>query len=253
MLVLLPPSEGKASPESGPHLDLDELSFHELTPVRERVLVHLESLCRTPDKAAQTLGLGPSLQGEATRNSTLRTAPCAPAIEVYAGVLYEALDVTSLTVRQRQRLNDVVAVGSALWGLVRPSDAIPAYRMSGGTTLPGLGPVNSTWQGHVTQVLAEHDGAILDLRSAAYQFGRLPARDDVAIGRVLLDRDGRRSVVSHHNKATKGRLIKAIAQSRKEHRSLDDIAATARSLGMTCELHESPKGPARMDFVVAEV
>ena len=46
----------------------------------------------------------------------------------------------------------------------------------------------------------------------------------VALGRVLVERDGRRTVVSHHNKATKGRLVRAVARSRRSVRTIDDLA-----------------------------
>ena len=39
-----------------------------------------------------------------------------------------------------------MAVTSALFGLVRPGDRIPAYRLSGDVSLPGLGPVAGVWR-----------------------------------------------------------------------------------------------------------
>ena len=41
MLVLLPPSEGKASGTDGPPLDLASLSFPDLNATRTKVLTHL--------------------------------------------------------------------------------------------------------------------------------------------------------------------------------------------------------------------
>lgn len=253
MLILLPPSEGKTPAERGPRLALRRLSFPALTPVRERLLTSLIAVSAQERTALRILGLGAGQVDELTRNLSLHSAACAPAIEVYTGVLYEALDVASLTTVQRTRLEETVAVGSALWGLVRAADSIPAYRLSGGTTLPGVGSVSAVWRDPITGILASEPGPILDLRSGAYQFGTLPQRDDVAVGRVLLERNGRRSVVSHHNKATKGRAVRALVSARRRHRSLDDIAATLEGAGMHCEFHRSARGAITMDVVTSEL
>ena len=116
------------------------------------------------DTAAATLGLGPTQRGEVGANTLLRTEPCAPAIEVYTGVLYEALDYAGLTAAGRRRADEQVAIASALWGLVRPSDLIPAYRLSAGTSLPGLGPIARTWRDPVASAIASVDGLIVDLQ-----------------------------------------------------------------------------------------
>lgn len=253
MLILLPPSEGKADAERGSRLSLRRLSFPTLTPVRERVLAELVALCAREASAMRVLGLGPSQADEVVRNQGIASAPCAPAIEVYTGVLYEALGVATLTASQRTRLAGQIAIGSALWGLVRPEDPIPAYRLSGDVTLPKLGSIAAAWKAPMTALLADEDGPILDLRSGVYQFGSLPVREDVAVGRVLLERDGRRSVVSHHNKATKGRAVRALVSSRRAHRSLADIATTLEAAGMHCELHRSARGAIMMDIVTSEL
>ena len=109
MLLLLPPSEGKSAPERGPRLDLAALSFPELTTTRRRVLSALTSLCSADvDAAAAVLGLGPTQRGEVGANARLRRQPCAPAIDVYTGVLYEALDASTLSPTAARRLDEHV-------------------------------------------------------------------------------------------------------------------------------------------------
>jgi uncharacterized protein len=201
----------------------------------------------------RALGLGPKQRDEVARNRELMAAPCAPAIDVYSGVLYEALDAATLTKAQRERLNREVVIASALWGLVRPADPIPAYRLSGDTSLPRTGPVSAAWKAPVSMILEQTEGVILDLRSGAYRFGSLPQRPDVAVGRVLLERDGKRSVVSHHNKATKGRIVRTLMVSRRQHTSLAQVADTLAAAGIHCELHASVKGALTMDLVTTEL
>jgi len=53
------------------------------------------------------------------RNAQLLTSPTLPALERYTGVLYDALDVGTLTRAQRRRADARLAVGSALFGLLR--------------------------------------------------------------------------------------------------------------------------------------
>ena len=74
MLILLPPSEGKAPAVRGAPLDLATLSLPELTAARERVLDALLVASARPD-AAMVLGLGPGQADELQRNARLRTGP----------------------------------------------------------------------------------------------------------------------------------------------------------------------------------
>lgn len=259
MLILLPPSEGKTSPVGGSPLDLSSLSFSELTPIRERLLTSLVSLSRRQPKAAATaLGLGPTQASEVARNAALRTAPCAAAVSVYSGVLYDALDAPTLTARGRRRLDAHVAIASALFGLVRPDDAIPAYRLSADSTLPKVGSLAVVWRQALTQAVTSVPGPIFDLRSSAY-VALAPvdeeALDRTVFGRVLLERHGRRSVVSHHNKATKGRLVRSLVDGTTMPKSIDALLDTLEGLGYRIEVHEAVKRnqPDRLDIIVDEV
>ncbi|MGY5135703.1 hypothetical protein ACWGJW_25505, partial [Streptomyces nigrescens] len=88
MLVLLPPSEGKASAEAGAPLDTGALSLPGLTAARETVLEELVELCAADEtKAQEVLGLSEGLKGEIAKNAGLRTAGTRPAGEIYTGVL----------------------------------------------------------------------------------------------------------------------------------------------------------------------
>lgn len=260
MLIVLPPSEGKAAPPQGPPLDLDALSFPSLSPQRRRVLTALVRLCRADEQAAMSaLGLGIRQAAEVGLNAGLRKAPTQPAIGVYSGVLYEALDAGSLDAASRRRLNRMVAISSALFGLLRPMDAIPAYRLSADARLPGLPSLALTWGTAVSAALDDTGGLVWDLRSAAYaSLGPLPVTSKststrVVISRVLLQRGGKRTVVSHHNKATKGRMVRAIVESGCKARTAEDLAGDLAGLGFGCELQVPTTGPARLDVIVTEV
>jgi cytoplasmic iron level regulating protein YaaA (DUF328/UPF0246 family) len=169
VLILLPPSESKWNRRRGRAADPTTWSFPELAAARSRVARALADVSRSPDAAA-LLGVPPSMLDEVARNLVLDTAPATPAAEVYTGVLYDALDLTSLDTAARRRANRWLVIVSALHGAVRPGDRITAYRLSMGVDLPGLGPLAATWRPALDEVLprAIGGGLVVDCRSAAY-------------------------------------------------------------------------------------
>lgn len=257
MLILLPPSEGKTAPASGSALDLTQLTFPELAAQRRTVLQSLVTMCRRePAQALRVLNLGPTQSSEVGVNAGVKRAPTAAAITIYTGVLYDALDAATLDAKARRRLQSSVVIASALFGLVRPNDRIPAYRLSADTSLPPLGPLTSVWRDVVSNVLAAQSGVVFDLRSGSYvTLGPLPRalQSRSVTGRVLLERNGKRSVVSHHNKATKGRIVRELMAAGAAPRSIDALMSDLRDLGYRLELHESRSGDAVLDIIVREI
>jgi uncharacterized protein len=261
VLILLPPSETKTSPDAGPVLDLTRLSLPELTQARTQMLDALIRVCASPARARKALDLSPRQDGEIARNAAILRASAAPAIEVYTGVLFDAIDIATLSPRVRTRLLDITYVQSALFGVVAAGDPIPAYRLSADSTLPRLGTPSRWWRRHLQTWMPEliADTPVLDLRSGAYAAMWKPQADiaaSVITARVLVeDPSGARKVVSHHNKATKGRLLRALAHSSLAARTVEDIADACAKAGFTIELHApaSPSATWRMDVVVNDV
>jgi len=259
MLILLPPSEGKSAPGRGRPLELKTLSQPLLTPARERVLDALVALCRDqPDHAATVLGLSRTQFDLVARNASLSEAPTARADRIYDGVLYEALGLDSLSPSAKRRASSRLAITSSLFGLVRVGDRIPAYRLSGDATVPGLGPVAGLWRESLGPAVVDAmgKGLLVDLRSSMYAgFWRPPAElaSRVATVRVLHEVAGRRQVVSHFNKATKGRLVRALLEDGGDPRTPDALAALLTDLGWRVEVGEASKKGTQIDVVVSEV
>lgn len=257
MLILLPPSEGKAAPRRGAALDLSRLSFPDLTAARAEVLDALVEVClRDPDAAARALGLGPTQAGLVQDNVTVPQAPTARADRVYTGVLYDGLDAASLSPAAKRRLTTRVGIASALFGLIRPADRIPAYRLSGDTVLPGLGSVAGHWRRHLDPAMesAIGSGLLVDLRSTAYAtFWRPTDTARTATVRVLHEQGGRRKVVSHFNKATKGRLVRALLEDGAHPRTPWELAAAWQDLGWAVEADAAGRAGTRLDVIVSEV
>lgn len=254
MLILLPPSEGKTAPASGPVLDLETMDLGTLNPSRERILASLIAVSSgNAKRAMDRLGLGKTQADALPRNANLRNEPTARADAVYSGVLYAALDLASLDEDARKHADESVAVASALFGLVRPGDFIPAYRLSGDVMLPRLGSVAGIWRKKLGPVLTElvGDSLLIDLRSGMYVNLHKPAGDlaaRTATMRVLHEHNGTRKVVSHFNKATKGRIVRALLTTGANPSTVDELEATLEDLGWTIE-----RAGNRLDAIVSEI
>ena len=231
MLIVLPPSETKSFGGDHPPLDWDSLSFPELNSVRKQIAADLVAL----DDPFAVLGISDKLAAEAEANQELLTSPTTSAILRYTGVLYDALSANTLPDEALRRL----AIGSALFGVVRAGDLIPHYRLSGGTKLPtrssATPTLKSRWGGLITEVLSSADDLVVDLRSGTYQqLGRLKTAITVRVESV--QPDGTRKVVSHFNKHYKGELARVLALSEQDPTSIDEVAAIAHAAGMTVEI-----------------
>lgn len=226
MLVLLPPSETKAAAVEGDPLDLTALSFPSLTKARRALVREVARLARLePAAFSAALGLSPRQASELARNASLLKAPVLPALELYTGIVYDNLDYSSLRGAARRRADESLVVCSALFGLLRPTDRVPPYRLSGGTVLPGLGGLAPRWRPVLEPVLAAAD-FVVDLRSGDYaKLARVPGAVHV---RVLREEGGRQVVVSHDNKWTKGLLARALCI--KGAASVAEVAEVGRTV-----------------------
>ncbi|WP_372347339.1 peroxide stress protein YaaA [Streptomyces sp. KL116D] len=259
MLVLLPPSEGKAASGRGAPLKPEGLSLPGLAQARAAVLDELVELCAADEeKAREVLGLSEGLRGEVAKNLDLRTAGARPAGEIYTGVLYDALDLASLDAAAKKRAARSLLVFSGLWGAVRVTDRIPSYRCSMGVKLPGLGALGTHWRAPMAEVLpaAAGDGLVLDLRSAAYASAWKP-KGEVA-GRTATVRvlhAPTRKVVSHFNKATKGRIVRSLLTAGTAPSDPAELVDALRDLGYAVEVEAPAKAgrPWSLDVLVDEI
>jgi cytoplasmic iron level regulating protein YaaA (DUF328/UPF0246 family) len=220
MLILLPPSEGKAEPERGKPLDLGAVAFAE--ELRERREAVLDAL-----------------------DPALRTAPAAPAADIYTGVLYQRLDLASLPAASRRRAAKRVLIASALWGFVSPGDRIPHYKLPPSTKLARIGPLAAWWREALTTTMPDEPGeTVVDMRSGPYQAMWRPKRAMLLPVRAFREEGGERKVVSHMAKAVRGEVARALLLAGREPRSPEDAAVAATAAGLRVELT-----PTRLDVI----
>jgi len=217
MLVLLPPSEGKAQPEAGEPVDLGTLAFAaELGEQREELLEALDP--------------------------GLREAPAALAAEVYTGVLFQRLRLPELPAKAQRQ----VLVASFLWGVVRPSDRIPRYRFSPKTRLDGIGPPATYWRPALAEALPDEEGdLIVDMRSGAYVAAWKPKRATLLGVRAFSESGGKRKPVTHMTKAVRGEVARALLRAKQSPADPESVAAIAESGGFAVEL-----SPGNLDVIV---
>ena len=75
----------------------------------------------------------------------------------------------------------------------------------------------------------------------------------VATVRVLHEVDGQRKVVSHFNKATKGRLVRALLEDGGNPRTPTALADLLGELGWSVEIGQPGKAGTQLDVIVSEL
>ncbi len=221
MLILLPPSEGKAEPEGGAPVDISELAFAgDLGEKREALIDAFDP--------------------------GLRKAPAAPAAEVYTGVLYQRLQLADLPAAARRRAAKRVLIASALWGFVGLEDRIPHYKLPPSTKLDGIGPLAAYWRPGLAEAMPDRPGeVIVDMRSGAYTAAWKPQHADLLSVRAFREEKGERKAVSHMAKAVRGDVARALLLARREPRDAEAVASVAGDAGFTVELT-----PTSLDVIV---
>jgi cytoplasmic iron level regulating protein YaaA (DUF328/UPF0246 family) len=191
MLILLPPSEGKNQPAGKSKLNLTKLAFaDQLIDVRTRLVT-----------------------------KSLTAAPAAKAIDVYSGVLYQALDWGSLSPTAKAQGDKSLLIVSAIFGVLRPSDVIPNYKAK---------ITSSDWKVALKPVL---DGLeadlIIDCRSSTYAGVWQSPPDRTAAVRVFKKEKGKISVITHLSKKYRGELTRELLKSGKSPKTPAELLKIA--------------------------
>jgi uncharacterized protein len=202
------------------------------------MLAAVRSLSSNRKTMSEALHLGPTQQFEVERNRALRRSPVMHALDRYTGVLYDALGAESLDERARSFASERVIIHSALFGLIRADDPIPAYRLSHDSRVPGI-RLASHWRRAVEREIAELPGLVLDFRSEAYVALGPAAPSTLFLRVVTRDADGSRRALNHFNKKGKGELLRAILIAGIDHKSAESLLAWAGESGIELELCEA--------------
>jgi len=201
VIVLLPPSEGKAEGGRGTW-SFESGSFAALGERRRAVVA---ALTGADPKVFGATGARAERAADAVRALVGHSAPALPAWKRFTGVVWEHLDAATLPPTARHR----IVVPSAVLGLCRGDDPTPDFRLKLDVSLPGLGRLDKWWRGELTAALARTRGPIVDLlpneHAAALDLRSLGSR----VVRVTFA-DARGAAVGHDAKAVKGHVARSV-------------------------------------------
>ena len=189
MKILLPPSEKKNEPEQKNALKLNAISFNsDLTATRTAVL---------------------------KKHKEIDLSHCHFASNVYEGVLYQALDYTSLSSAAQTRANNSIIIISAAFGAIRLNDVIPYYKFK-------IDP--SVWKAPLAIALASiKDELIIDCRSSTYSTVWTPNPHNTVGIRVFKKVAGQLKVITHMSKLTRGEVTRYLVSQAKNPRTPQEL------------------------------
>lgn len=220
LVILLPPSEGKADGGDGPGWRPADGTFGAaLADQRARVVAQLS---RVKGGDQKLLGVGGAhLTRARAANRSLIGAPTLPAGQRYTGVVWDHLDLASLSSAARSKASASIVVVSGLLGLAAVDDAVPDYRLKMGASLPTLGKLSSWWRSILSDALNDHLAGrfVVDLLPQEHRAAWTPAPDRYAgWARVNFAQRGGASgaAVGHEAKAAKGLLARHLLTSRSK-------------------------------------
>ena len=153
LFILLPPSEGKAEGGaiSKPWRESSGACGKSLTSQRKALVDRLHTL---KGGDATLLGVkGKHLDRARQANSCLRGSPSLPAFQRYTGVVWDHLDLATLTRAQRDRALGSIIIISGLLGAVGADEPVPDYRLKMGARLAPLGLLSRWWHDDLSAML----------------------------------------------------------------------------------------------------
>lgn len=229
--ILLPPSEGKKpggnpfAPDMFDYRSSNTFNyFNELNSERRQLIDALQAFIEAADaeQQQQVFGVqGETLEEALAMNRVLYEAPLMSALDRYSlGVMYQAMDFTGLPTGAQRRLLENGIIFSGLFGLLRPDDLIPNYRLRMDATLPDLGKMARYWRPHISPLL-NHTLAgrfVWDLLPSVH---REAWEDDHSYEQCVqvkfyVEEGGTRKAVSHNVKPLRGQLVNFIVRETAE-------------------------------------
>ncbi len=218
LIILLPPSEGKAeSGKTGTKFAETSGTFGKSLG-KQRTSV-ISALKQARGGSPKLLGVsGAHLARAQQANITVRGAKTLPASQRYTGVVWDHLDLASLPlVTQKIAAKNIVII-SGLLGLVTAGDPTPDYRLKIGASLAPMGKLSSWWRDEISSALNKYcAGAVVisllpQEHSAAFVADRELIKSYLHVD--LATKSGKPG--GHDAKAAKGRLARHLLLNRTD-------------------------------------
>ena len=229
--ILLAPAEGKKpggnpfAPDMFDYRASDTFNyFNELNPERRTLINTVQEVIETSEEQAlqDLFGVkGEHLEEAIAVNQDVYSAPLMSALDRYSfGVMYKAMDFVGLPTGAQRRLLENGVIFSGLFGLLRPDDLIPNYRLRMDTSVPGIGKIARYWKPHVSRLLNQtlEGRFVWDLLPSVH---REAWDDDHSYSQLVrvkffIDEGGERKAVTHNIKPLRGQLVNFIVRETAE-------------------------------------
>ncbi|MEM6287933.1 MAG: peroxide stress protein YaaA [Bacteroidota bacterium] len=239
--ILLPSAEGKQpggnplAPDMFDYRSSNTFNyFSDLNPERRALIDALQAQINEADDAAleKLFGVkGDTLAEAVEANQTVYRSPLMAAVDRYSpGVMYASMDFAALPTGSQRRLLENGVIFSGLFGLLRPDDLIPNYRLKMDASVEGVGKAAAYWKEPLSNTLNAllKGQAVWNLLPGAHE----AAWDDAeTYGRMIRvkfykEADGERKAVSHGVKELRGSLVAFIVNETADAvEALDDWEA----------------------------
>ncbi|MCC5951888.1 MAG: peroxide stress protein YaaA [Acidimicrobiia bacterium] len=210
LTILLPPSEGKTPGGDGPPWTPASGRYgRSLGEHRGQVAA---ALAEADGGDAALLGAkGDLLERARAANRAVVGAPTLPAWRRYEGVVWEHLDLGSLSSEARATARRSVLVVSALTGVSGVADPLPDHRLKLSVRLGDLGRLDRWWRPVVSDTLdrALRGRLVIDLLPNEHRAAWEPDPQRYDLRRVRFT-DGSGAAIGHGAKAAKGLLARAL-------------------------------------------
>ena len=212
LFILLPPSEGKADGGSTTAKWRETSGvFGKQLATQRKALV--DQLVKAKGGDEKLLGVGKTHLARAkSANVSLRGAPTLAAHERYTGVVWDHLDLATLSATQRTRALNSIVVISGLLGAVSATDPVPDYRLKMGARFAPFGLLSKWWHDSLSETLnkAFQGSVVIDLlpqeHRAAFTLDTELLSEYFVVG--LNEKTGKAG--GHDAKAAKGKLARHI-------------------------------------------
>ena len=189
--------------------------FNELNPERRHLIDALQKQVKAgeAEELEKLFGVkGDTLQEAVDVTGEIYRSPLMAAIDRYnPGVMYASIRFPELPTGAQRRLLENGVIFSGLFGILRPDDLIPNYRLKMDASVTDIGKVSSYWRPLVSPKLNDLlKGQIVwnllpGSHAAAWDDGETYAR--MFTIKFYKEQDGERKPVSHGIKELRGELV----------------------------------------------
>ena len=203
MLILIPPSEGKAKIKSS-KIIFKDTNFKYEREVNQ-VIRHLSIL----DQEDLRSIYGTSQEKSEIfhrQNQDIFKSHCAPAIERYTGVVYEYIDWSTLDKKAQLYMENHIRIFSGLFGLLTPQTLIPNYKLK-----MNVLSLQFHWNPIITEAL-KNEEVIFDLLPQVHRKAYTPSKNVIKVDFSVINK-GKKTAAGHFGKAVKGKFIRYLAQN----------------------------------------